>query len=48
MTKILQLKIVLKGSKPPVWRRFLVKDSMTFHKLHNIIQDVMGWKNCHL
>ncbi len=48
MPKILQLKISLKGSKPLVWRRFLVKDSVTFHKLHEIIQKIMGWENYHL
>lgn len=46
--KILQLKITLAGSKPPIWRRFLVEDSITFHRLHNIIQIVMGWENYHL
>ena len=46
--KIFQLKIVLKGSSPPIWRRFLVEDNISFHKLHEIIQTVMGWENCHL
>lgn len=48
MAKILQLKISLKGSKPPIWRRVLVDDSISFHKLHRIIQIVMGWANYHL
>lgn len=48
MPKILQLKITLLGSKPPIWRRILVEDSITFHRLHNIIQGVMGWDNYHL
>lgn len=48
MPKILQLKIALKGIKPPVWRRILVEDSISFHKLHEIIQRVMGWENYHL
>lgn len=48
MTKILQLKIKLDGSSPPVWRRFLVSDSVTFTQLHNVIQKVMGWENYHL
>lgn len=48
MPKILQLKINLVGSKPDIWRRFLVEDSITFHKLHKIIQKVMGWEDYHL
>lgn len=48
MTKIMQLKIVLDGIKPKIWRRFLVKDNINFHELHNIIQIVMGWDNYHL
>mgnify|MGYP000935233432 CR=1 FL=1 len=46
--KILQLKITLKGIRPPVWRRILVKDDITFYKLNNIIQCVMGWSGYHL
>lgn len=48
MAKTLQLKIVLNGTKPPVWRRFLVNDSITFAKFHWVIQTVMGWTNSHL
>jgi len=45
---ILQIKISLRGSKPRIWRRFLVEDSISFYKLHSIIQDVMGWEDYHL
>ncbi len=48
MSKILQLKIYLQGSKPKIWRRFLIEDSITFNELHDIIQTVMGWENYHL
>ncbi len=48
MTKILQLKINLEGITPKIWRRFLVKDSITFQELHNTIQAVMGWDDYHL
>ena len=48
MGKILQLKIQLEGVKPTVWRRFLVPDSVTFSRLHDVTQKVMGWKNYHL
>lgn len=48
MTKVLQLKIVLDGITPKIWRRFLVKDNITFHKLNEIIQTLMGWGGYHL
>jgi hypothetical protein len=47
-TKIYQLKIVLQGSKPPIWRRVLVKSNITLDVLHEMIQAVMGWYNVHL
>ncbi|MGA7978746.1 MAG: plasmid pRiA4b ORF-3 family protein [Chromatiaceae bacterium] len=43
-----QLKITLKGAKPPIWRRFLIESSVTLAKLHDAIQIVMGWTNAHL
>lgn len=48
MSDILQLKITLKGSKPPIWRRVLVDKKITLLHLHRIIQTAMGWYNCHL
>jgi hypothetical protein len=48
MSRILQLKISLVGLKPMIWRRLLVEDSISFYKLHNIIQKAMGWENYHL
>ena len=47
MTKTLQLRIELDEISPKVWRQFLVKDSITFQDLHNIIQIVMGWESYH-
>jgi hypothetical protein len=45
---VYQLKIVLNGIKPPVWRRVLVTGNTTISLLHEIIQVAMGWDNCHL
>ncbi|PFJ17080.1 hypothetical protein COD67_17010 [Bacillus cereus] len=45
---IYQFKITLKGIRPPIWRRFLIHNQVTFEELHHIIQVVMGWENCHL
>lgn len=45
---IYQLKITLRDSKPPIWRRVQVKSSITLPKLHQLIQIIMGWQNYHL
>ncbi|XAS68515.1 plasmid pRiA4b ORF-3 family protein [Micrococcaceae bacterium Sec5.7] len=43
-----QLKIQLKGSKPPIWRRVLVPGSMRLSELHEVIQSVFEWQGYHL
>lgn len=48
LKKAVQLKIVLKHTKPLIWRRIVVENSTTFYELHHIIQCVMGWENAHL
>ena len=48
MTAVYQLKISLDETKPSIWRRFFVEEGISFHKLHFIIQEVMGWENYHL
>ncbi len=45
---LLQLKINLLHTKPPVWRRVLVADDLNFEQLHRVIQAAMGWEDCHL
>lgn len=45
---VYQLKIVLHGVKPPVWRRVLVRTDCSIAVLHEIVQIAMGWWNCHL
>jgi hypothetical protein len=46
--RIYQLKITLKGSKPPIWRRIEVADTVTLARLHQILQVTMGWSDYHL
>jgi len=44
-----QFKIQLTNiAKPPVWRRVLVPEKMTFDDLHRIIQAVFPWEDYHL
>lgn len=48
LREIYQLKVQLKGARPPVWRRFLVLNTSTLEEFHHTIQIVMGWTNSHL
>lgn len=45
---IYQIKITLKHSKPPIWRRLLISSETTLARLHDIIQVAMGWYDSHL
>ncbi len=45
---VYQLKVTLRESKPPIWRRIQVPDNITLDRLHMILQHVMGWINSHL
>jgi hypothetical protein len=47
-TKVFQIKITLRGSKPPIWRRVMVGNTTTLATFHDIIQRAMGWHNSHL
>ncbi|MBI4526872.1 MAG: plasmid pRiA4b ORF-3 family protein [Deltaproteobacteria bacterium] len=47
-SEIYQLKITLKYSHPPIWRRVQVPGDMTLGKLHGVIQAAMGWYDSHL
>jgi hypothetical protein len=44
---VFQLKIILLGAVPPIWRRIQTEDC-TLDQLHRLIQAAMGWENCHL
>jgi hypothetical protein len=43
-----QLKVTLRDSKPPIWRRLQVSGKTSLAKLHDILQIAMGWTNSHL
>jgi len=45
---IYRLKVVLLGSKPPVWRRLQVPGDARLDWLHAVLQLAMGWTNSHL
>ena len=48
MSNRLQLKITLENIAPPIWRRVVVPEDITFKKLHDVIQRAFGWNDCHL
>jgi hypothetical protein len=45
---VYQLKVVLAGVAPSVWRRLLVPGAYTLDRVHRVIQYAMGWHDYHL
>ena len=43
-----QVKVVLLGCEPPIWRRIQLSSETRLSELHHILQVVMGWEDCHL
>lgn len=43
-----QFRVDLAETDPPIWRQFVVPWGITLHRLHLILQQVMGWTNSHL
>ena len=44
----LELEVTIEGSKPRVWRRFLIDETATFLDLHRALQVCFGWTDNHL
>lgn len=42
--KAYQVKLSLKGMKPPIWRRMILPEGMNVKTLRTIIDEVMGWE----
>jgi len=48
LRSIYQLKVSLKGSRPPIWRRLLIASTDNLEDVHIALQIVMGWTNSHM
>jgi hypothetical protein len=46
--RLLQLKVMLKGSKPPIWRRLVLRSDLTLDQMHQVLQLSFGWMDSHL
>jgi len=46
--KNLVVRMELAYTRPPIWRRIRVPSDIKLSQLHDVIQVVMGWENCHL
>ena len=45
---VYQLRLVLRGVSPLIWRRLLVRSDSTMADLHASLQLVLGWSDEHL
>jgi hypothetical protein len=45
---IYQIKVSLRGAKPPIWRRIELPADTSLAELHRIIQVAFGWHDSHL
>jgi hypothetical protein len=48
VTTIYQLKMVLEGIRPQIWRRVVVPADLRLSHLHDVFQITMGWTDSHL
>ena len=45
---VYQLRVVLRGISPLIWRRLLVRSDSTIADLHATLQLALGWSDDHL
>jgi hypothetical protein len=45
---IYQIRVTLRDSRPPIWRRLELSGATSLEKLHRVLQIAFGWTNSHL
>jgi tetratricopeptide (TPR) repeat protein len=45
---LLQLKVTIAETRPPIWRRLRVSGAMTLADFHRVLQVALGWTDNHL
>ena len=45
---VYQLRVVLRGISPLIWRRLLLRSDATLADLHEVLQTAFGWEDYHL
>lgn len=48
IARVLTIRISLEGIEPAIWRSFVVREDISLHEFHEIIQTVMDWTDTHL
>jgi hypothetical protein len=43
-----RVRVDLKGTKPPLWRRLELSSDLLLDEVHQVIQDAFGWTDSHL
>jgi hypothetical protein len=43
-----KIKVTLRGSRPPIWRRLEVSSGISLQRLHHVIQAAFGWEDYHM
>ncbi|MFF4290959.1 plasmid pRiA4b ORF-3 family protein [Streptomyces sp. NPDC001633] len=43
-----KIKITLRDSRPPIWRRLEVPSGITLRELHDVVQAAFGWEDYHM
>ena len=48
MPEYFDFEVRLREIEPAIWRRFLLRKTLSFQALHQAIQDAGAWQDCHL
>jgi hypothetical protein len=46
--RVFRVRVDLRGSKPPIWRRLELRSDLTLDSVHKVLQAAFGWTDTHL